>query len=1000
MLWTSNATLTLTSGAHVEIGTNGELTSGSYPCNNNKRLDIVSSDGSSNISFATCTGGGNADFTFAQITQGGGTLDAVISDKSTHPLCVNSSLSFNGSYIGFVPAGTTVYYKWTVKAPGGSTSTFTTQNITVSNAVVGTYTVTLNVSFTYKGHLYENSEIQSYTVSPNAFGGTASPSSQSICGNTSPSNVTLTGFTGNIQWEKSTDNVTFTNISGATSSTLTSTQVGPLTQTTYLRAYVSTPCTSATSNIVTINITPATTITSQSTEAQSVCSGTNFTPISVTATGNNLTYQWCSNTTRSNLGGTVISGATSATFTPPSNLSGEKYYYCVVSGTCGTATSQPSGKFVVYTTAPAANVSIAIEVGSNPVCQGVSVTFRATPTSGGTAPVYQWKKNGINVGTDNQMYTDANLKNGDYITCTMTSNLSCLPSGTPSTVTSNTITMNVMPNTWKGTSSTAWSNSANWVSGCVPVSGADVIFDANPVNDLILDVDRIVGDLTNTSSKKLIIPVGLALTVNNKVNNNNVNQILIESNSASPNGSLIFMNPALNPSVLATVQMYTKAYNGSLTYSTQGVFSYRWQYFGIPVTSVDRPGETFYNSWVRRYDETIDMQYQKWIQLDNSSKLYPWLGYEITQDVPKTVFYQGALIVGDKTMTLPKSNVSWGAGYHIISNPYTAAIDVRKMTFGANTEATIYLYNTGTFAQWESSNGIFGSSEGQYFAIPQNTAGSSGIPFEIPSMQGYLVLATANAGSLTIPYNATISSAVKNTTMQRVVSKSSNSDVNSDEPLSNLAISVKGKQFEDHTWLFRQPGTSREFDNGWDGRKMMGAKGTPQVFSWEENEKYQVNTVEDIDSTFLGFQAGVDSVYTMTISRNNIDDLYPYLVLIDLREGRVIELNSYYPTSFSFSANNRETAEKRFLIRTKEKSKLYNEVNPIEIYSYRDEIRIRNFKESKADVSVYDMWGRLRYQNMFTNDFQIEVNTGLPRGVYVVQVKGLTESASKKLIIR
>ena len=47
-----------------------------------------------------------------------------------------------------------------------------------------------------------------------------------------------------------------------------------------------------------------------------------------------LSYQWYSNTSKSNTGGTAISGATSASYTiPTTQKAGEYYYYCVVKGT-------------------------------------------------------------------------------------------------------------------------------------------------------------------------------------------------------------------------------------------------------------------------------------------------------------------------------------------------------------------------------------------------------------------------------------------------------------------------------------------------------------------------------------------------------------------------------------------------------------------------------------------------------------------------------------------
>ncbi|TPD65386.1 T9SS type A sorting domain-containing protein [Flavobacterium microcysteis] len=74
------------------------------------------------------------------------------------------------------------------------------------------------------------------------------------------------------------------------------------------------------------------------------------------------------------------------------------------------------------------------------ICQGTSVAFTATPVNGGTAPSYQWKVNGNNVGINSPTYTTTTLANGSVVTCTMLSNAAC---ASPTSVTSNAITMNV-----------------------------------------------------------------------------------------------------------------------------------------------------------------------------------------------------------------------------------------------------------------------------------------------------------------------------------------------------------------------------------------------------------------------------------------------------------------------------------------------------------------------------------------------------------------------------
>ena len=90
--------------------------------------------------------------------------------------------------------------------------------------------------------------------------------------------------------------------------------------------------------------------------------------------------------------------------------------------------------------------SVSISASANPVCSGTSVTFTATPTNGGAAPAYQWKLNGVDVGTNSAIYTNSTLANGDIVTCVMTSNATCA-TGSPATSNTVTMTVNALPTT-------------------------------------------------------------------------------------------------------------------------------------------------------------------------------------------------------------------------------------------------------------------------------------------------------------------------------------------------------------------------------------------------------------------------------------------------------------------------------------------------------------------------------------------------------------------------
>jgi hypothetical protein len=59
------------------------------------------------------------------------------------------------------------------------------------------------------------------------------------------------------------------------------------------------------------------------------------------------------------------------------------------------------------------------------VCEGISVTFKGRTSNGGSSPIYQWRKNGVNIaGANDSTYTYI-PQNGDTISCLLVSNANC-----------------------------------------------------------------------------------------------------------------------------------------------------------------------------------------------------------------------------------------------------------------------------------------------------------------------------------------------------------------------------------------------------------------------------------------------------------------------------------------------------------------------------------------------------------------------------------------------
>ncbi len=157
------------------------------------------------------------------------------------------------------------------------------------------------------------------------------------------------------------------------------------------------------------------------------------------------------------------------------------------------------------------------------LCAGVSDTFRATPTNAGTTPVYQWKKNNVNVGTNAAMYVDAGLMNGDVVRCDMTASA---PSyvmtviGNPITVTVETQpTATIAPNSsCMGTPLTATlSNgtfgSAIWRNNGTTIVGASTANYTSTAGGSHTATITTVAGCVVTSSAAAVYQV--ALTINN-----------------------------------------------------------------------------------------------------------------------------------------------------------------------------------------------------------------------------------------------------------------------------------------------------------------------------------------------------------------------------------------------------------------------------------------------------------------------------------------------------
>ncbi|BAV04820.1 thrombospondin type 3 repeat family [Filimonas lacunae] len=379
-------------------------------------------------------------------------LAALAGNTITAPTVTTFCTSGDAAVIsGATPTGGTgtYTYQWQSSADG---TTFTD----ISGATAASYDPPAISSTTYYRRgvasgicstmLYSNAV--TITIQPAIAGNSiTAPATTTFCASGDAAVITGSTPTGGsgtyaYQWQSSTDNSTFTDISGATASSY---DPPSTTVTTYYRRSVTSgACTSASvSNVISITINPALTAGSIGSDQSFCVSGdpAAFTQLSA-ATGGTGTYttQWQSSVTSASAGFSNISGATAATYDAPAITQTTWYRRVLSSGNCADAISN-----VIMVTINPALTAGSVSANQTFCASGDPAVFTQTAPTGGTgAYTYQWQ-----VSTDNSSFSaisGATAATYDAPAVSQTTYYRrVVTSGTCSAVNSNTLTVTVTP---------------------------------------------------------------------------------------------------------------------------------------------------------------------------------------------------------------------------------------------------------------------------------------------------------------------------------------------------------------------------------------------------------------------------------------------------------------------------------------------------------------------------------------------------------------------------
>lgn len=467
-----------------------------------------------------------------------------------------------------------------------------------------------------------------------------------------------------------------------------------------------------------------------------------------------------------------------------------------------------------------------------------------------------------------------------------------------------------------------WSNPGNWSPGYnivpTPYHPTRIIAECHVDNDYAhagsVKVNQGKDAFGNPIDGKLIVKSYGGLTIAGmvaKVNDTRyaspttikAEDLLIEADETR-NGSFVYGNKESD--VRATVEYYSRGENAT---SASPV----WQYIGIPFQAAKTAMSLYYAAWMCRWAEgSTDNLGGLWQWVDNNDVLMPFEGYCITQTAKKTYTFTGKLNA-PVTTAIELDNCD-ADGFAFAANSWTAPIKIQEMQDDdfTNAEKAIYIYHSGTYADWTakgdpvSAKDAVATLPGQYAVVPIHSSPYlAGADSVIPAMQGFFVKTTAPEAELKLAYNRVVYDAKYFKTSTQPM-RAPQRAVQSGEP-EVMVLTVAGDSLgADRVHILSRGDFSQSYEDGWDGRKIEGDAIAPKLSVVKDCGEMAVAAIETPEGQYLSFRAGEDSIYTFSFDYEG-ETIYLYDRLAD--EAAEIRTGNTY----TFRATNKTAAE-RFLI--------------------------------------------------------------------------------------
>ena len=515
-----------------------------------------------------------------------------------------------------------------------------------------------------------------------------------------------------------------------------------------------------------------------------------------------------------------------------------------------------------------------------------------------------------------------------------------------------------------------WHNPNNWNIGREPFSSDSATVLSN-VLAMISHPIEILG-LTLQLGSCVHIQSVAGIAVGNKgIRGAEDNSIIIDN---TPNGAgFLKVDPlaANKPTNKVKINYTTCAYDSG---SQRNEI---WQYMGAPGTDMQMSDASY--TMIYHWNEQ-----EGWLKLSNT-ELTPFYGYAFTQSkAQKATFEISAkpiIPTVPQEISLTCTPAGMG-GSNVFVNSFLAPIDLNKFEnedFVGNVDKAFYLFNSGSWNQWQQNGGSsntmqYGVSPGQYYALSPYGSSLMDTTYDqttIPPMQGVYVIARENGAKIKLDYAKHVYAADASNAAMRIPQHQ--------DDFKRIRLYVYGANSgADRMYLIQHDQCTSGYDNGYDAINMP-TEGQVSIYSNEAAGQMEISIKDRIDSSYIGFRAGMDSEYVLRMTSVLGEQLYLY----DLQENTVVPIVD--GTEYAFTATPNSVNDRRFLVTDKTSKSDVSDTEDVDVYIYDKKAYVKQAPLNSV-MTVYTIGGLSMASYSVGNTPCVVDLSILPVGVYVLKV--------------